>query len=145
MRNKYQAIKTCVKGRFFMKKIICLILIVVMVIGLVGCSQADRVSHNISKEADRFNVTRRLAVINARTDKPIFEVIGRFSISNTATNELAVTVEVEQGKYKKHYVYLNEWTVYTVEDVSGAYVDNYHYEVNYLPEMIMPVTITVKD
>lgn len=145
MRNKYQAIKTCVKGRFFMKKIICLILIVVMVIGLVGCSQADRVSHNISKEADRFNVTRRLAVINARTDKPIFEIIGRFSISNTATNELAVTVEVEQGKYKKHYVYLNEWTIYTVEDVSGAYVDNYHYEVNYLPEMIMPVTITVKD
>ena len=52
---------------------------------------------------------------------------------------------VEKGKYKKHFVYLNEWTIYTVEDVSGAYVDNYHYEVNYLPEMIMPVTLTMKD
>jgi hypothetical protein len=48
-------------------------------------------------------------------------------------------------KYKKHYVYLNDWTIYTVEDVSGAYVDNYHYEVNYLPEMIIPVTLTMKD
>lgn len=128
-----------------MKKILSLVLVVVMVLGLSACSQADRVSYNISKDADRFNVTRRLAVINARTDKPVFEIIGNFSISNTATNELAVTVEVEQGKYKKHYVYLNEWTIYTVEDVSGAYVDNYHYEVNYLPEMFMPVTITMKD
>jgi len=128
-----------------MKKVISLILVVLIGCGLCACSQADRVSHNISKEADRFNVTRRLAVINARTDKPVFEIIGNFSISNTATNELAVTVETEQGKYKKHYIYLNDWTIYTVEDVSGAYVDNYHYEVNYLPEMIMPVTITAKD
>ena len=128
-----------------MKKFISLILVSLMVVALSACTQADRVSYNISKEADRFNVTRRLAVINARTDKPVFEIIGNFSISNTSTNELAVTVEVEQGKYKKHYVYLNEWTIYTVEDVSGAYVDNYHYEVNYLPEMIVPVTLTMKD
>ena len=128
-----------------MKRIIMIVLMLTMIVSFVGCSQADRVSHNISKEADRFNVTRRLAVINARSDKPIFEIIGNFSISNNVNNELEITVEVEQGKYKKHFVYLNQWTIYTVEDVSGAYVDNYHYEVNYLPEMIMPVTITVKD
>ena len=128
-----------------MKKIIGLILIVLMVVSLVACSQADRVSYNISKDADRFNVTRRLAVINARTDKPVFEIIGNFSLNNTSYNELEVVCEVEKGKYKKHFVYLNEWTIYTVEDVSGAYVDNYHYEVNYLPEMFVPVTITMKD
>ena len=128
-----------------MKKILCLVLVLAMVLTLVACSQADKVSYNISKEANRFNVTRRLAVINARTDKPVFEIIGNFSMSNSAYNELEITVEVEQGQYKKHYVYLNEWTIYTVEDVSGAYVDNYHYEVNYLPEAIMPITITVKD
>ena len=138
-------IKIYTKEGIFMKKILGLILVAVMVVSLVGCSQAERVSYNISKEADRFNVTRRLAVINARTDKPIFEIIGNFSISNNMDNELEITVEHEQGKYKKHFVYLNEWTIYTVEDVSGAYVDNYHYEVNYLPEMIIPATITVKD
>lgn len=128
------------------KRIFALVLSLCLLVGMfAGCSQADRVSYNISKDADRFNVTRRLAVINARTDKPIFEIIGNFSISNNVNNELEVVCEVEQGKYKKHFVYLNEWTLYTVEDVSGAYVDNYHYEVNYLPEMIMPVTLTMKD
>ena len=129
-----------------MKKILSLILIGLMVLSLSACSQADRVSHNISKDADRFNVTRRLVVINARSDKPVFELVGNFSINTDSTDgQLEVTVEVENGKYKKHFVYLNDWTIYTVEDVSGAYVDNYHYEVNYLPEMIIPVTITAKD
>ena len=127
-------------------KIIALLISILLISSIfMGCSQANRVSYNISKEADRFNVTRRLVVINARSDKPIFELIGNFSISNNATNELVVTCEVEKGKYKKHFVYLNEWTIYSVEDVSGSYVDNYHYEVNYLPEMIVPATITIKD
>lgn len=30
-------------------------------------------------------------------------------------------------------------------NISGAYVDKYHYEVNFLPEMIAPVTITSND
>ena len=128
-----------------MKKVIAIILVTVLAFSVVGCSQADRVSHNISKEADNFNVTRRLAVINARTDKPVFELIGNFSLSNNTTNELEVTVEVERGVYKKHFVYLNEWTIYVVEDVSGAYVSPYHYEVNFLPEMIVPVTFTMND
>ena len=113
---------------------------------LCGCQrQSDRVAYNISKEADNFNVTRRLAVINARTDEPVFELIGNFAISNNSTNELEITVEVGQGVYKKHMVYLNECTIYVVEDVSGAYVDKYHYEVNFLPEMIVPVTVTMND
>ena len=128
-----------------MKKVIAIILVTVLAFSVVGCSQADRASYNISKEADNFNVTRRLAVINARTDKPVFELRGNFSLSNNATNELEVTVEVERGVYKKHFVYLNEWTIYVVEDVSGAYVSPYHYEVNFLPEMIVPVTFTMNN
>lgn len=110
-----------------------------------GCTESDKVSNNISKEADNFNVTRRLAVFNARTDKPVFELVGNFSLSNNGANELEVICEVERGIYKKHFVYLNEWTIYVVEDVSGAYVDPYHYEVNFLPEMIVPVTVTMND
>lgn len=128
------------------KRIWSLVVILsLLMVCLVGCRQADRVSYNLSKEADYFNVTRRLAVINARTDKPVFELVGNFSISNNSTNELEITVEAEKGVYKKHFVYLNEWTIYVVEDVSGAYVDKYHYEVNFLPEMIVPVTFTMND
>ena len=45
--------------------------------------------------------------------------------------------------YKKHFLYINkEWTAYTVEDISGADVTPYHYEINILPEMIQPFEIT---
>ena len=125
------------------KKILIITIVLVMV--FTGCREAHRVSHNVSKEADNFNVTRRLAVINARTDKPVFELIGNFSLKNNVNNELEVICEVDRGVYKKHFVYLNEWTIYVVEDVSGAYVDKYRYEVNFLPEMIIPVTFTSND
>lgn len=129
-----------------MKKVFAIMLVVIMVVTLfTGCRQADRVSYNLSQQADNFNVTRRLAVINARTDEPVFELIGNFALDNNAVNELEITVEVTRGVYKKHFVYLNEWVIYVVEDVSGAYVDPYHYEVNFLPEMIVPVTIISED
>lgn len=127
------------------KRIVLFVLLMAVVVLLSACTQATRVSHNISKEADNFNVTRRLAVINARTDKPLFELIGNFSLSNNMSSELEITCEVAPGQYKKHYVYLNEWTLYVVEDVSGANVDSYRYEVNFLPEMFIPFTVTMSD
>lgn len=129
-----------------MKKILCFMMVLVIALSLCACgTQAERVSYNISQQADNFNVTRRLAVINIRTDAPVFELVGNFSIDNNASNELEVTVEVSPGVYKKHFVYLNEWTMYVVEDVSGCGVENYHYEVNFLPEMFIPVTFTSND
>lgn len=129
-----------------MKKILCFVMVLVIALSLCACgSQADRVSYNISQQADNFNVTRRLAVINIRTDAPVFELVGNFSIANNTSNELEVTVEVQPGVYKKHFVYLNEWTMYVVEDVTGCGVENYHYEVNFLPEMFIPVAFTSYD
>ena len=46
-----------------MKRII-VILLMAGILMLSGCRQADRVSWNVSKEADSFNVVRRLTVIN---------------------------------------------------------------------------------
>ena len=83
-----------------MKKRLAIILVCIAALAcmLCGCQrQSDRVAYNISKEADNFNVTRRLEVINARTDKPVFELTGNFSISNNSTNELEVTVEGWSG------------------------------------------------
>lgn len=128
-----------------MKKLLAIVMALLLVLSMTACQEASKVSYNVSKEANNFNVTRRLAVINARSDKPIFELVGNFSISNSAANELEIIVEASPGVYKKHFVYLNEWTIYVVEDVSGAYVDKYHYEVNFLPEMIVPVTFTQND
>lgn len=129
-----------------MKKTKILIVVLMMLLMLVGChTQAQKVSYNISQQANNFNVTRRLAVINARTHQPLFELIGNFSLQNNSHNELEIIVEVGPGVYKKHFIYLNEYTMYVVEDISGAFVDKYHYEVNFLPEMLIPFTITSND
>lgn len=128
-----------------MKKIALLLVIALLIVPFSGCREVDKVSYNVSKEADNFNVTRRISVINMRSDKPVFELIGNFSLQNNSTNELEVIVETSQNVYKKHFIYLNEWSMYVVEDVSGAYVDKFHYEVNFLPEMIVPITFTNKD
>ena len=51
------------------KKIAVLMALVVLVcFAATGCTEADQVSSNISKEADNFNVTRKLTVLNARTE-----------------------------------------------------------------------------
>lgn len=78
-----------------MKKFVALLM--VMVLGmcmLTGCTESDQVSYNISKEANNFNVTRKLTVINARTDTVLLEMIGTFSLSNNSTNELEIICEV---------------------------------------------------
>lgn len=120
--------------------------IVIAGILLAGCTEADKVSQNVSQEADNFNVIRHLTVLNARSDKPMFELIGAFSITvDSADNQLEVICETGKNEYKKHFIALNEWTMYVVEDVSGAEVDKYRYEVNFLPESIVPITITSND
>ena len=91
------------------KKIIAIAIATSLVlVSLTGCREATRARHNVQKEADYFNVERRLSVINARTDKPVLEVIGYFSVSNNDDNELVITLETGQNEYKVDYVYLNE-------------------------------------
>lgn len=126
------------------KKILPIITVVLMAMSLTGCTEAERVSENVSQEADNFNVIRRLVVINARTDKPMFELVGAFSFT-LEENRIIAVVETGKGEYKKHSVGLTDWTLWSVEDISGASVDKYHYEVNFLPEMIVPITFTSKD
>lgn len=111
---------------------------------LCGCSEASRVRRNLNQEADNFNIQRRITVLNARTDKVLLEMEGTFSLSNNNDNELVVTCEVGEGKYQKHYIYLNSYTLYVVEDISGADVDPYHYELNIIPEMVGGVKVTSK-
>ena len=127
-------------------KIILGAILVLMLFVLCGCTEASRVSYNVSKSADNFNVVRRLTVLNTRTHKPMFELVGTFSITvDQVDNQLEVVCETGKNEYKKHFIGLNAETVYVVEDVGGAEVDKYRYEVNFLPEMIQPITIVSED
>ena len=123
------------------KKMMAVLLMALLVcMAITGCTEANQVSNNLSQEADNFNVTRKLTVVNARTDTILLELTGTFALKNNTANELEVIIEKEEGKYKKDLVYLNDYTMYVVEDVSGSDVDKYHYEINFLPQFGFKVT-----
>lgn len=112
-----------------MKRIIALILIAL--IALVGCTAADNVNHNLSQAADNFQVVRKITVYNARTDLIIMEMEGYMSLSNSATNELVVTCMTGPNEYRKNYIYLNEYVIYVVEDITAPNIDPYHYSIHF--------------
>lgn len=123
------------------KKIICAIMIAVIALFCVGCSEADRVNHNISKQANYFETERRITVYNARTDKIILEAEGLMSISNNSDNELVCTIKTGPNTYKKNYIYLNAYTMYVVEDITGIMTDPYHYKMYFHTEVLPDVEV----
>lgn len=130
-----------------MKKIISVVAIAMMIASLlVGCTQADRVSYNISKEADNFNTIRQITVVNCIQGDVIFQMTGKMSIlADTEDNQLEVTVEDENGKYKKHFIGLSDNVTYVVEDITDGDVSNYRYTLNFNPKMWIPVDVKTID
>lgn len=128
-----------------MKKRMALLLAAIMLIAsLAGCMtrEADKVNHNMNVAADNFSCERRITVYNARTDKIILYAEGYMSISNNSSSELVVTCKVGANEYKKNYIYLNKYTLYVVEDITGTHADPYHYLIEFHTEF--PVNVDVK-
>lgn len=126
------------------KRVFKCVLIAALLAATTGCRQNWYASYNVSKEADNFNVCRRITVINSRTDAIIYELEGVFSLSNGYNNELEVICQTGENEYKKHFIYLTNTVLYVVEDMSGADVSPYHYEVTFYPQMVGGVDVDVK-
>lgn len=126
------------------KRIALLLAAVVLICSLAGCMtrEADKVNHNMNVAADNFSCERRITVYNARTDKIILYAEGYMSISNNSSSELVVTCKVGANEYKKNYIYLNDYTLYVVEDITGTHADPYHYLIEFHTEF--PVNVDVK-
>lgn len=128
------------------KKIVLFIVLVVLILCFTGCAsciqEADKVNHNMNIAADNFNCERRITVYNARTDKIILYVEGYMSISNNTHSELVVTCKTGPNEYKKNYIYLNDYTLYVVEDITGIHADPYHYIIEFHTEF--PIDIDIK-
>lgn len=114
---------------------------------LTGCeSEAEKVSYNLSQQADNFNVIRQLTVINCIEGDVLFQMTGKMSITaDTADNQLEVLVEDEDGSYKKHFIGLSDNVTYVVEDLGGNDVSKYKYTLNYNPKMWIPAEIKTID
>lgn len=105
-----------------------------------GCTEAERVSYNLSKEADNFNIVRQLTVINCIKGDVLFQMTGKLSITaDTEDNQLEVIVE-EDGTYVKHFVGLSDNVTYVIEDLNLGEneVDKYQYTLNFNPNMWIP-------
>ena len=143
LTSRMELLKAIDNREIGMKKYVALIVVMICVCTLlVGCSEADKVNSNISKQANYFECERRITVYNARTDKVILEAEGYMSISNNSSKELVVTVKTGPSEYKKNYIYLNEYTLYVVEDITGTHTDPYHYKLYFHTEF--PVTVETK-
>ena len=125
-----------------------LILITTICFLLTGCeTEAQRVSYNLSQEADNFNVVRQLTVINCIGGDVLFQMTGKMSIkADTSDNQLEIIVE-DDGTYVKHFVGLSDNVTYVVEDLNlgDNAVSKYKYTLNFNPNMWIPYNVETID
>ena len=80
-----------------------LMLLLIPVLVLTGCTSADTVSTNISREADEFKVRRRITFINLRSNEYLFSITGNCSIkggSEDYNNELEERIQKLERQIK---------------------------------------------
>lgn len=129
-----------------MKKMFCAMMIIFVVLIMVGCNQAERVSYNLSREADNFNDIRQITVINCLQGDVLFQMTGKMSITaDVADNQLEIVVEDENKEYKKHFIGLSDNVTYVVEDITSGDVDQYKYTLNFNPKMWLPIGVETID
>lgn len=128
------------------KKIIVLLMSLFIAMSVAGCTEADKVSANLSTQADNFNVLRQVTVINCIANDAIFQMTGKMSIkADTSENQLEVVVENENGTYSKHIIGLSDNVTYVLEDIDTNYVEKYRFTINYNPKMWIPVEFDIID
>lgn len=128
--------------------ILALLSVLLTITVLTGCeTEAQRVSYNLSQQADNFNIVRQLTVINCIEGDVLFQMTGKMSITaDTADNQLEIIVE-DNGTYVKHFVGLSDNVTYVVEDLNlGANeVNKYKYTLNFNPKMWIPYDVETID
>lgn len=83
------------------KKILAFGVALSVMLGMVGCSTAHTVNHNLSKDANEFNIYRRITVTNARTDTVMLQAEGYMALGNNSSNELVVTIKTFDATEQK--------------------------------------------
>lgn len=113
--------------------------------GLAACgSDADKVSKNLSKEAEQFKVVRRIVGINGITDKVEFEVTGRCSLEFGESMPDTLDVICKEGAgsapsaYKKHYIKMSDNMFYISTQLQAVNVSAYRTKIVLKPENIIP-------
>lgn len=122
-----------------MKKVKIIIGLLLLIVMVTGCTSAEQVSYNLSREADEFKVKRRITFINLRTDSYLFSITGNCSVQGSG--ELEIVCRIGENKYQKHFFGVSNETTYIVEQLEYNDVSRYDYEIVFRPEAIIPIEI----
>lgn len=120
-----------------MKKTLIVTLLLVLALVLSACTQSEIVTHNLRRQADDFNIRRRITVLNTRTDTPMMQITGLLSIETDSDGDLNITIEKAPGEYVLNYAHLSQDTTYIVEQIETKEVNRFQYEIIFYPEQLI--------
>ena len=104
-----------------------------IVLMMTGCEKSDRVNFNIRREANNFNVYRRVVAINTRLNETLFAVEGYISVNVDADGDLNVTIQTGEDEFKLFYAHLGNDVTYTVIQTEPTDVTPYAYNISFFP------------
>jgi hypothetical protein len=124
----------------------------IAVIALSACgSKASIAAHNLSTQADNFQIARTITFYNSITNQEPLIIKGFCSIGSgdgtqSAPNNggvVTVTCQTSPGKFIKDFLGLSNNVTYFVSQDVGASVSDTHYQFILLPSSVIP-SISVK-
>lgn len=122
-----------------MKKTIYLIIAIISIVSLSGCTDSEVVNNNLSKDADNFKVYRHIVFINNVTGEYLLEITGYCNINaDTTDKQLETICKDNNGGYIKNFLGVNETTTYFVEQIDSKYVSDKHYKIIFKPSTLIP-------
>lgn len=124
-----------------MKKIILMMAVLTLTLGLGACdSDANVAFENLRKEADHFQIMRRVVFINNITGDYILELTGNCSIdTDVVRSRLELICKTGEKEFKMHYFGLSDNTSYLVEQLDWVESNQYQYILRFKPSTIVPI------
>lgn len=120
-----------------MKNITMIVSALGLAASLAACSDAEVASHNLSKAADNFEISRRIVFYNGITGDYMLTIEGLCS-QQPKERKLEVTCKTGPREFKKHFLGLSDNVTYFSEQVASAPANTYRYRVFFKPSVIVP-------
>ena len=109
-----------------------------------GCRrESDVVSYNLSRQADSFNVYRRIVFFNGITDSYLLKIEGYCAVMTESgaanlTGTVSVVCKSDNGRYVKHFLGVSDNVTYFSEQLLDTNVSDARYSVVIRPLTIIP-------
>ena len=116
--------------------VLCMLLILIISTFIfTACDQAQTTTHNIQKEADKFNVYRKMTFVNLYTGELLYSAEGYFSVQTTYSNdyqgqqEIALVFKIAPNEFKMDYFSIAENVCYVIEQTENTHTNPYYWNI----------------